>query len=420
MSTKRISPINGPIDSVVQVPGSKSIANRALVLAALSEGRTELSNVPDGDDTEALLAGIGDLGCGIERQGDSVRIAGPIDLAGADPLTINAQLAGTTSRFLTAVAALRIGETTIDGNAALRKRPNKDLRDALADLGAKVSSPTVDGLPVTVSAGVGNKREIQIKGDVSSQFISALMLIGCRLPNGLILRLSEEVVSRSYVRMTASVLKSFGVDVALKDSRITIGAGLPSCMRFQIEPDASSASYPLAAAAIIGGRMVVPGLGRDSLQSDSIFASLLQSMGVKISVDTDTTIERDAATSLHGIEVNLADSSDLVPTLATVCCFADSPSVISGVGFIRKKESNRIEGLAEQLNRLGGDVEPLPDGLRIRPAELHGGVVSTMDDHRIAMALSLAGLAMPGVEIEDPSVVNKSWPGFWEMLDQIH
>ena len=418
MKSKLIRP-RSALDASVTVPGSKSIANRALVLAALGDGVSTLTNVPDGDDTKAMLGALSALGVNIVRNGATVQIHGPVDLTASEPLTLDADLAGTTSRFLTALAALRRGPTTIDGLDPLRARPNADLRECLSEVGARVQSDTADGLPVTLSRGEQNTDHVRVRGNISSQFLTALLLIASSLPRGLRVEIVGDLVSRSYVEMTVAVMRSFGVEVEFDGLIASVSPGEPKACVYDIEPDASSASYPLAAAAIAGGSVSVRGLGGSSLQSDSVFADHLAAMGCTLDRNDSTRIKRDAGVVLHGIDIDMRDCSDLVPTMATVCCFADSESHLRGIGFIRNKESNRIEGLAAQLAGLGGNIEATDDGLIVRPSKMRGGSVDTLHDHRIAMALALVGLSVDGVEINDPDVVSKSWPGYWDMLDAL-
>ena len=407
------------IDAVVEVPGSKSIANRALVLASLASGRSVLTNVPDGDDTVALIESLRTLGVGIEWDDGVCVVNGPLDFADKSTRTVNAHLAGTTSRFLMALAATRAGSTTITGEGPLRTRPNMDLKQALVDIGAQVNGTSADGLPVVVSGANIKGGVIEISGSSSSQFITALMLIGAHLRDGISIQIDGDLVSRSYILMTAQVLKAFGVDAQIQEAEIRIGTQPIISSDLFIEPDASSASYPLAAAAIVGGRATVKGLGAQSLQGDSVFVNLLAQMGCDGAVSEDTTVIRDLRSPLQGIDLDMKDCSDLVPTMAVVCCFARSPSRIRGVEFIRRKESDRLGDLAGELCKMGADVEVLNDGLLIKPAQLHGAELFTHHDHRLAMALALAGLTVPGVTIREPDVVAKSWPQYWKMLERL-
>ena len=272
-----VVPLASTLNTSVRVPGSKSVAARALVCAALAVGESTVSNLPSGDDTEAMLDGVALLGVTIERQGDSVRFASSMPVDRTEPLVIDARLAGTTARFLTAVASLRRGEVVITGEEALRRRPMHDLHQALADIGFDVSPLNGSGmLPVSVKRGEQKSVRVIIPATTSSQFTTALMLIAPKLPQGLSIVTEGEAVSQSYLDMTVGVQRSFGVEpielqlqVFRYESSDYVGT------HYEVEPDASSASYPLAAAAIAGGRVVVSGLGRSSLQGDSKFAEVL-------------------------------------------------------------------------------------------------------------------------------------------------
>lgn len=417
---RRVEPLVGRVDATVAVPGSKSIANRALVCAALADGTSELTNVPDGDDTMAMLACLRALGLDAELDGDRVSITGGAGEATAAS-TLHAALAGTTSRFVTALAALGTAPITIDGHPPLRARPFAPLHDALVQLGVGVTPAEGWGsLPVTVQ-GPPITGVVRIPGDVSSQYVTALMLIGPYLPGGLRLELTTPLVSRPYVEMTADVMRWFGHDdVAVHDDLVTVAPGRYRAAEVFVEPDASSAGYPLAIAAITGGRVEIAGLGDGAIQGDARFAELLDAMGcsvVRSATSVTVTGPGDGA-RLAGLDVDMADISDLVPTMAAVALFCATPTRIRGVGFIRGKESDRLGDLARELRTLRGAVEETADGLRITPssAMLRGGRVATHHDHRLAMAFGVIGSVIPGVEVEDPDVVTKSWPGYWDML----
>jgi 3-phosphoshikimate 1-carboxyvinyltransferase len=304
----------------------------------------------------------------------------------------------------------------IDGDPPLRARPMAPLHEALSTLGATLQTERAGHLPVTVSGPLRATDRIDVPGDVSSQFLTALMLIGPYVPGGLRISITTPLVSRPYVQITQTVMADFGHDAVTIDERtIEIGAGLYRGREYVIEPDASSASYPLAAAAICGGRVEVPGLTEGSIQGDAVFCDVLAMMGCASNRDRhSTTVESDAA--LSGVDIDMVGLSDLVPTLAAAAVFAESPTRIRGVGFIRAKESDRLGDLCAELRRLGAEATATDDGLMIRPAVLHGSRLDTHHDHRLAMAFGLIGLRVPGVEIDDRDVVSKSWPGFWDML----
>jgi 3-phosphoshikimate 1-carboxyvinyltransferase len=411
-----------PLKAVISVPGSKSIANRALMCAALAEGTTTLSNLASGDDTAAMIDCLRALHIDITVEGTTATIIGSAGHpnGGAE---LNARLAGTTSRFMTALAALSVVPSLITGDAPLRHRPMKPLHDALTQLGAQVKSVDQPGhLPVWVSGDALVGGTVSIPGDISSQYVSALMMIGPYLPDGIRLQLTSPLVSRPYVAITASVMSSFGASgIAIGDHTI----GVEPCpyvgTSYAIEADASSASYPLAAAAIAGGSVKVLGVGQPALQGDAAFIEVLEAMGCQTRA-TESSLEVTSTEQLHGIEIDMADMSDLVPTLAVVAVFADSPTRITGVGFIRHKESDRIGDLVNGLKKIGCDAVEEEDGIVIRPVnfdQLHGAELSTHDDHRLAMAWSLLALRISGISIEEPEVVSKSWPEWWDVRSSL-
>ena len=410
------------LDAVATVPGSKSIANRALICAALARGASTIIGLPDGDDTQAMVQGLELLGAFIDLDGATAHFEQPIDLSRDDAVTVNANLAGTTARFLTAIGLLRQGPLTVTGNESLRSRPMKDLHLALEQLGASVSWQSEKFcLPVTVQRGTTCSDSVQVSASTSSQFVTSLMLIAPMLENGLTIELVGDVISLPYITMSASVMRSFGANIRIVNERKIVidGGGYVGC-EFVVEPDASSASYPFAAAAVVGGRVQVHGMSLNMMQGDCRFADVLKQMGCDVVEDqAGITISRDASTSLRGLDVNMSEISDLVPTLAVVAMFADTPTRIRGVGFIRGKESDRIGDLAVEMRQLGANVVEHPDGLEITPQALHSGRCDTHHDHRLAMAFGVAGLKLDGVIISDPNVVSKSWPQFWGMLESL-
>lgn len=426
VSHLRLEAASGPLNCVVEVPGSKSIANRALICAALAGSGSRITNVPDGDDTVAMLEALRILGVSISQDGGNVSFTSALDLENAEELSVHAALAGTSSRFLTALGALRKGNTLIDGFEALRGRPMQDLHVALQQLGVTVASELGKySLPVVVNGASAHGGELTLSSSVSSQFSSAILLIAPYLSSGLRLNIEGERVSESYVMMTIGVMRAFGADVSIEAQedtllRIRVQPGEYSATQYSVEPDASSASYPLAAVAICGGEIFIPAMKQESLQGDTGFVSLMVKMGcVARWVDNGVFIERDPHVMLQGLSVDLKDMSDLVPTVAAVALFAQGASTISGVSFIRDKESDRLGDLAFELHKCGADVEVLEDGLRISPRSLHGAILATHHDHRLAMAFALVALQVPEVLIEDPEVVSKSWPMYWEMREQM-
>lgn len=405
----------GVVDATIAVPGSKSLANRALIIGGLA-GHSTISNVPDGDDCAAMVLAIRALGADVEVSGSTVTIGEPIDRQRPNPITLDARLAGTTSRFLVALGGLIAGPTTITGEEALRRRPMGDLVQALIARGAHVEGAG-GRLPVTISREKLSGGTISIPGHVSSQFISALMMIGPYLDGGLVLDVEGDAVSASYISLTASVMRQFGVEAVVGASRIEIPHGVYRSTNFDVAPDASSASYPLALAAIRGGSVRVPRLRQANDQGDYRILELLERSGCTVTVSgDDVVVTRDPSTPLRAIDVDMRDCSDLVPTWAIVAAVSAGTTRISGIGFIRHKESDRIGDVASELRKLGAQIMESDDGLEVVGGELHGGHVVTHHDHRLAMAFGVLGTVVDGVSIDDPAVVSKSWPSYWEKM----
>lgn len=424
-----ITPVAGPLDATVRVPGSKSLTNRALPAAALAEGTSRLHGIGEGTDVEAMLGCLRALGVTTETTLDGdVRTATVHGTGGRFPVeeaTIDVRQSGTTARFLSAIVAFSDTTVRVDAHPQMRSRPMGPLVDVLRAVGATVASDGADGtLPYTITpVARPHGTDVSMPGNVSSQFVSGLLLgaplHGAEGGDGLTVELAPPVVSVPYLTMTAAVMAAFGVAVdCLADDHYEVAGGqrYRAC-DYAVEPDASGASYFFAAAAVAGGRVTVPGLGRRSLQGDLRFTELLARMGATVQVTDDRTTVQGTGT-LHGIDVDMADVSDTVPTLAAVAAFADSPTRIRGVGFIRHKESDRIGNVVRELRRLGVRADAEPDGLVIDPTDgpPHGAVVQTYEDHRMAMALALVGLRVPGVAVADPTCVDKTYPGYWADL----
>jgi 3-phosphoshikimate 1-carboxyvinyltransferase len=411
----------------VRVPPSKSITNRALVCAALAGGESEIVGIAPGDDTTAMIDCLQRLGIPVELDRRDGRTTALVNGTGGrllgGPIDLDAGLAGTTSRFVTALAALGAGPYLIDGAPPLRERPMAPLHDSLAALGVRVEPLDRKGhLPVRVAGPPRGADAIVMPGDVSSQYVTALMLIAPAVPGGIKLGLSTRLVSRPYIELTRTVMAAFGVgDVEVAARHVFVDAAEYLPTDFEVEPDASSASYPLAAAAIAGGAVKVAGLGTASAQGDARFVEVLAAMGCITAVGPhDSVVMRRRDEPLRGIDIDMADVSDLVPTLAVLATQAVTPTRITGVGFIRHKESDRLADLAAELAKTGADVAVETDGLLIRPTDLlNGARLDTHHDHRLAMAFGLLGLVVDGIEIADPDVVTKSWPDYWEALATI-
>jgi 3-phosphoshikimate 1-carboxyvinyltransferase len=416
-----VRPLDAPPDADVPVPGSKSLTNRARVAALLGDGTSTLTNVLVADDTEAMLAAVALLGARVRRDGTTVLVDGHGGRVADGPLTLDARQAGTTARFLPPVLALGRGRYHVDADAAMRARPMAPLVDALRSLGVDVDEDGEPGhLPITVvgRGGVDVVDPVPLRGDVSSQFLSGLLLAAPCYEHGLRVSLTTPLVSAPYVDMTLSVMDAFGIDGASVEH---VPAQRYRATTFAVEPDATAASYFLAAAAMTdGGRVRVPGLGRDSVQGDVVFADVLRVMGADVTLDGEF-IEVRGTGELHGVEVDMSEISDCAQTLAAIAPFADTVTRITGIGFIRRKETDRVGNVVTELRRCGAVAIEEEDGIVIEPSApaLHGARVRTYGDHRMAMAFALIGLRVDGIEIDDPSCVAKTFPRFWEALDRL-
>ena len=416
-----VAPLEMPPNAEVRLPGSKSITNRALICASLANGETAIEGALFADDTAAMAGAVTALGARVRvrrtRAEMTVRgVDGRISLSRDQ--VIDARASGTTGRFIAPVAALTRQPVTIDGHQQLRDRPFGDLVDALRSLGARVEPSTGNGLPLRVT-GPLHGGVTSVATDCSSQFLSGLMLAAPLTSKGLELRFEGDVVSRPYLEMTAAVMRAFGASVELTSRRVIVSTGgYVSPGAFTVEPDASAASYFWAAAAMTSGTVRVIGLDSDSIQGDASFAAVLQQMGAEVTRERGDTVVTGGP--LTGVDVDLADMSDTAPTLAVAAASAQGATTVRGIGFVRGKESDRIAASVSGLRRCGVPAQELPDGFSVDPAgKPRGAVIQTHDDHRIAMAFSVLGLTVPGVRIDNPGCVDKTFPGFYETLDEL-
>ena len=411
----------------IRPPGSKSITNRALVCAALAGGDSFLTGALDSDDTRVMVDCLRSLGIDVrvdrtEAEIKVVGCGGILDLAAteSDVVELFVGNSGTTIRFLTALATLVEKDVRLDGIARMRERPIEDLLDALRQLGANITSESDNRCPPVLAHGGGlSGGTAHVGGDISSQFLSGLLMVAPYARNDVKLMVDGPLVSKPYVRMTLAVMKAFGItieDDELAEFRATAGRRYQG-RQYAIEPDASAASYFFAAAAITGGEVTIVGLSRKSLQGDVDFCDCLEKMGCEVRWDDNqiTVVGRP----LQGIDVDMNPISDTVQTLATVALFAKGPTTINGVGHIRHKETDRIGDLAVELRKLGAVVDEADDGLRITPGKLKGAVIDTYDDHRMAMSLAIVGLRIPGVVINDPGCTAKTYPEFFTDLKKL-
>ncbi|HEV2969817.1 MAG TPA: 3-phosphoshikimate 1-carboxyvinyltransferase [Pirellulales bacterium] len=418
MDVIEIQPVSRPLDATIRPPGSKSLTNRALIAAALADGLSELRGALDSEDTRVMIDGLRRLGIAIihDAAQQTIRVSGCSGRLPATSADLFAANSGTTIRFLTALVAVGRGTYRLDGSARMRERPIEDLLSALRQLGVDARSANDSGCPPVIvhAAGLGGGKA-KMRGDISSQFLSGLLLAAPYAEAAVDLEIEGTLVSQPYIRMTLAVMRSFGIDASGDDlSQFHIPLGRYRGRICEIEPDASAASYFFAAAAITGGRVTVLGLSRDSLQGDVAFCDCLAEMGCGVEFRSEgiTTV----GSRLRGIDVDMNTISDTVQTLAAVALFAEGPTTIRNVAHIRHKETDRIGNLAVELRKLGAEVEERSDGLRIVPRPLRGAEISTYNDHRMAMSLALAGLRVPGIIIQDPRCTEKTYPNFFRDL----
>lgn len=419
----------GPLNGVCQIPGSKSLTNRALVLAALASrrGPCRLKHALASEDTEVMVEGLKALGWQVDAQWKTGTItvqrpsdAHPNRLIPASQASIHVVNSGTTMRFLTGLCSLGTGCFTLDGIERMRERPLGDMIEALKKLGVDVQCPMKTGCPPVVISSTGwNATEVSVGGEVSSQFVSGLLLAAPWCGQPIKITIEGSLVSEPYVDMTIALVRQWGANVTVEGPgqyRVE-PSDLAYREEYSVEPDASAASYFWGAAAITGGSVNIPGLGRSSLQGDVAFVDVLEKMGCDVRFD-DAGITVSGRAS-RGIDVDMNAISDTVMTLAVVALFAEGPTTMHGIGHIRHKETDRISAVATELTRLGARVEEKESSLTIYPGSLKKARVHTYNDHRMAMSLALVGLRIPDIEIENPGCVSKTYPGFFTDLDAL-
>jgi 3-phosphoshikimate 1-carboxyvinyltransferase len=419
MKVREIVPA-GPIRARIAVPGSKSMTNRALICAALARGESLIRNASDSDDSALMANGLNQLGVLARRSGNSLIVQGTGGQLYAPKLPIPVGNAGTTFRFLLSLAALAEGRTVFEGSERMAERPLDDLLAALEQAGVAVEKDPV-APRWGVRGGTWNASTIQVQSDKSSQFLSSVLLIAPMLKHELFVAVEGPISSTSYVAMTLDTMKHFGVrDVEWRADGFIVPSGSGySPATFVVEADASSASYPMAAAAITGGEVLVEGVKPNSTQGDARFAGILEAMGCRVTwSDQGATIK--GTETLKGVDVDMNTMPDVVPTLSVIALFAEGPTRIRNVAHLRYKESDRLQALATELARLGGSITLYPDGLGIVPSSLHGAQLETYGDHRLVMSFALVGLRIAGVRVEEPECVKKSYPTFWAEFEKFY
>ncbi len=416
MNTIEITPRSN-LDAEVMIPGSKSCSARALAMAGMTKGETVLRELADCDDTDRMLDGLKALKVKWRRDGNTLHVESEGLKQPSAPLNLGNS--GTAIRFLTAACISMKGRAQLTGDPRMRQRPILDLTDALQHWGMKCK--TAGGCPpVDLESSGKFGGTVRIRGDVSSQFLSGLLMVAPLASSDCEILLASELVSKPYVVMTVKMMAERGVKVIAKGyESFTVTADQAyKPGEYTIEADASGASYFLAAAAIAGGRVRVANLGTKTVQGDARFIEVLGKMGCEITLDPNF-LEVRGTGHLKGIDVDLNAMPDMAQTLAVTALFAEGPTTIRNVANLRVKETDRITATATELRKLGATVEEGQDALRITPGPLHGAAIDTYDDHRMAMSFALAGLRIPGVVINDPECVSKTFPDFFDRFSAL-
>ena len=405
----------GPVEAVVSLPGSKSLTNRALVLAALADGPSVVRRPLVSRDTSLMVGGLRAMGCGIDVGGHDWTVT-PAPLRG--PATVDCGLAGTVMRFLPPVAGLATGRVDFDGDPHMRQRPIEEVLTALRSLGVAVEG---DGLPFSVvGEGAVPGGAVTLDASASSQFVSALLLAGALFHDGVDVRhVGASVPSLPHIEMTVTLLREHGVAVDDRDAdRWTVEPGPVAAVDRTIEPDLSNAAPFFALAALSGGSVTVRDWPRTTTQAGDALRGILTAMGCDVRL-TGEGLRVTGTGEIRGVDLDLHDVGELTPAVAALCALATGPSHLRGIGHIRGHETDRLAALARELGALGADVTEHPDGLSFRPATLHGGTFGTYADHRMAHAGVIVGAAVDDVCVADVGTTSKTFPdfpGFWAGL----
>jgi 3-phosphoshikimate 1-carboxyvinyltransferase len=406
-----VTPLERPPDATIRVPGSKSVTNRALIIAALAEGHSRILNPLFSDDSFWLMNALVRLGIDVSADGER----GEVYASGVDLFVGNA---GTVARFLPPVLALGRGPYTVDGVPRMRERPVADLVDAMRQLGAAVEYVgEFAKFPLSIRGGGIPGGEARVSASKSSQFVSGLLMASPYAQTPVTLH-PEGRKEWPYVGITVALMRAFGVEVDQASGRFSVAPAMYSSRKYEVEPDASGASYFMAAAAVTGGRVRIPGLGSSSPQGDLRFARVLRNMGCRVEITSDF-IEVQGPDRLRGVEVDMNAFSDTMITLSAIAPFAKTPTTIKNVAHIRLQETDRLRAVATELNRLGIRTQTTPSSIRIIPGQIQSGVVRTYGDHRMAMAFAVTGLVSSGIRIGDPGCVTKTFPGYFGALESL-
>lgn len=407
----------------IAIPGSKSYTNRALVMAALGIGKSIIKGYSEGDDSKALIQALEKLGIKIEKSDDGIMVHGNGGKFSQFKGKIDVGAAGTTMRFLTSLCCLAPGEIILDGSERMRERPIEELVEALKSLGANIEYLEKGGFPpLKIKGGNIKGGEISMNGSVSSQYFTSLFLIAPCLEDSLKIKVKGEQISKSYIDMTINGLKSFGVEVLNNNYKeyVVNSREKYKSIEYQVEGDASGASYFFGIAAVTRLNIRVSNINPNSNQGDIVFVNLLEEMGCKvIKNEKENWIEVKGPEKLKSIECNMELMPDVAQTLAVVASFAEGKTKIMGLSTLKIKETDRIQALKNELDKMGIRVEADNDFIVIYGGNPKGVEIETYRDHRMAMAFSIAGCRISGVKILDPGVVSKSFPDFWEKLKEL-
>jgi len=414
----KISPLDRPAQATVTMPGSKSYTNRALLLAAMTTGPVKIINPLLSDDTQAMIACLGALGIAIDTQQGFIEVRGDVTSVTDQDYDLDADLSGTTMRFMLALCAVLPGRQTLHGQKRLHERPVGTLVSALKQLGANIDYlGETEYPPLLVSPPKPDGNRLKINGQESSQYLSALLMIA-PLVGGLTIEVDGELVSRPYVDMTIEAMGRFGVKVS-DDNQVyeVADAQSYSCSEYVVEGDVSSASYFFAIAALTGSTFTLENINPLSLQADMGFLKILQDMGNTVTAVNNTiTIEGKA---LRPVNVDMKDCPDQAQTLAVLAAFTDGTTTINGIKSLRIKETERAQALQQELSKMDIETSSTNDSLTVQGGQPKPAVIATYNDHRMAMAFAVAGTKLPGMVIQEPDVVSKTFPDFWEKLEAI-
>jgi 3-phosphoshikimate 1-carboxyvinyltransferase len=415
-----IAPLAGPLEATVRVPGSKSVTNRALIIAALANGASTIRNPLFADDPYWLMEALVRLGIDVVADAgrSEVHVKGRCGEIPASDVDLFVGNAGTVARFLPPMLALGRGPYTVDGVPRMRERPVADLVDAMRQLGAPVGYAGEEGrFPLMIEGGGIPGGEARVSGGKSSQFVSGLLLAAPYATRRVTL-LAEGRKEWPYVGITAALMRKFGVGVDTARGRFGVAPTIYRARDFEVEPDASGASYFMAAAAVTGGRVKIPGLGSASPQGDLRFAGVLRDMGCRIEITPDF-VEVQGPERLKGVEVDMNAFSDTMITLSAIAPFATGPTTIKNIAHTRLQETDRLSAVATELARLGIETKTTPSSIHIIPNKTRPATVETYGDHRMAMAFAVTGLVAPGIKIRDPGCVTKTFPGYFGLLESL-